>query len=88
MTQKFSECIFHGRDKCDVFWDKKGDIHQGLVSLSMLSGTVYQYSLHVGVDLFASTERSLTMNSMSVSDMYDDNDKIFSYHCCSYGLFW
>ena len=79
---------FHGRDKCDVFWDKKGDIHQGLVSLSMLSGTVYQHSLDVGVDLSAFTERSLIMNRMGVSDICDDNDKICPYHRYSYGIFW
>ena len=87
-TQKFSECVFHGRGKCDVFWSKKDDIHQGLVSLSMLSGIVYQHSLDVGVDLSAFTERLLIMNRMGVSDICDDNDKICRYHRYSYGIFW
>ena len=88
MVQKFSECVFHKRGKCDMFWSKKGDIRQELVSLSMLNGTVYQHSLNIGVDLSAFTERSLVMNRMGVSDICDDNDMICPYHRYSYGVFW
>jgi hypothetical protein len=68
-SQKFSECIFHRRGKCDAFSSKKGDIHQELVNLSMLNGPVYQHSLDIGVDLSAFTERSLIMNHMGVCDI-------------------
>jgi hypothetical protein len=45
ISQRFSECIFHGRGKCDAFWGKKGNIHQELVNLSMLDESIHQHSL-------------------------------------------
>ncbi|CAF4535520.1 unnamed protein product [Rotaria sp. Silwood2] len=87
-TQKFSECVFHKRGKCDVFRSKKGDIHQELVSLSMLNGSLHQHSLDIGVDLSSFTERSLVMNRMVVPDICNDNDMICPYHRYSYGVFW
>jgi len=87
-THKFSECVFYERGKCDFFHNKKGNIHQELVSLSALNGDVHQHGLYIGVDLSSFTERSLVMNRMGVSDICDDNNKICPYHRYSYGLFW
>ncbi len=56
--QDFSQCIFNQLGKCDFFYSKKGDIHQELVSVSMLNGTLHQHSLNIGVDLSSFTERS------------------------------
>jgi hypothetical protein len=88
MTHKFFECVFYERGKCNVFHSKKGDIHQQLVSVSMLNGDLHQHSLKIGVNLSSFTERSLIMNRMGVSDICSDNDMICPYHRYSYGLFW
>jgi hypothetical protein len=87
-AQRFSPCVFSQRGNCDFFYSKKGDIYQGLISVSMLKEAVHQHSLHIGVDLSGFTERSLIMNRMGVSDICDDNDVICPYHRYSYGVFW
>ncbi|CAF4170479.1 unnamed protein product, partial [Rotaria sordida] len=87
-TENFSKCVFYKREKCDIFWSKKGNIHQELVSLSMHNESLYQHSLDIGVDLSSFTEKSLVMNRMGVPDICNDNDMICPYHRYSYGAFW
>lgn len=84
----FSSCVFNRRGKCNVFWDKKGDLSRGLVPLSTIDGSVNQHAMDLGIDLSSFNERSLIMNRMGVSDICEDNDMICPYHRYAFGIFW